>query len=520
MLHLKRSSSKTGWMACVPSGAQARFAVVERKPGGDKPVVRWVHEEPWADMPRALRHARRLGHARRHQCVVLLQRQQYQLLPMDAPDVPREDWRSAVRWQLSEMVDFPVEAAGVDVLAVPPEASSRHQATLIAAAAPAEALRPLVEAGQETGLSWQAVDVPETALRNLSALYASDGRSHALLHIGETHGTLVITLGGELLLSRQIDVTQAQIADENESMRQMAFDRAGLELQRTLDGFERVFTLTSLERLQVLPGPGIEAFCDYVRELVYVPVLVADPAEVLDFSAVPALGEHPEAVPAYLVAIGAALRPEGRQALDLFDPALRPQRERWRAVHGLWAVAAALAFALLLSAALDAWSVRRRDEAARLEQQVASERQLMGRNGGVPGLADANRARAAELQRLRAQDAAQRRVHAALDAQAAGQKEGYTAYLMALSRQAHPALWITGFGVGADGQSLELQGRMTDAAVLPDYLRRLNGEAQFKGRSFAQLSLKAADPRDAAVPAGITEFTLRSVSTGVPEAGK
>jgi MSHA biogenesis protein MshI len=257
---------------------------------------------------RALRHARRAGPLARHRCVVLLQRAQYQMVTLDAPDVPREEWRAAVRWKLKDMVEFAVETAGVDVLEVPPQASTRRQPSLIAVAAPAEALRPLVEAGEEAGVHWQALDVPETALRNLSALFATPGRSHALLHLGESHGTLVITTGGELLLSRQIDVTEAQIADDNEAMRQIAFDRAGLELQRTLDGFERVFTQTSLEKLQVLPGPGVGAFCDYARELVYVPVAEADPAEVLDLSALPALQQQPEALHRYLLAIGAALR--------------------------------------------------------------------------------------------------------------------------------------------------------------------------------------------------------------------
>ena len=303
-----RPLSNDDWIACVPNGPLGRFARVVRAAEGGKPSVRWLHQEAWDDAARALRHARRLGAMSRHRCVALLQRAQYQMLPMDAPDVPREDWRSAVRWSLKDLVEFAVDTAGIDVLEVPADASTRRQTALIAVAAPESVLRPLVEAGDEAGIEWQALDVPETALRNLSALYATPGRSHALLHVGPTHGTLVITTGGELLLSRQIDVTDTQIADANETVRQMAFDRAGLELQRTLDGFERVFTQTSLERLQVLPGPGIDAFCDYVRDIVYVPVAEADPADVLDFAALPAAQQSREAVQPYLVAIGAALR--------------------------------------------------------------------------------------------------------------------------------------------------------------------------------------------------------------------
>lgn len=298
---------ESGWVACVPSGTQARFALVERGAGAARPRVRWVHEQPWTDAEEALRAARRAGPLARHRCVALLQRNQYQLLPMDAPDVPRAEWRAALRWALKDMVDFPVADAGIDVLALPPEAGARRRETVIAVAAPGAALRELIDAGAAAGVDWAALDVPETALRNLGALLATPGRAHGLLHMGAGHGTLVLTLDGELLQSRQIDVSAAQLAEPDAALRQQAFDRAGLELQRTLDGFERAFAQVGLERLHVLPGPGVEPFCDYVRELLYVPVLPAALGEVLDFSAVPALAE-PQAQAPYLVALGAALR--------------------------------------------------------------------------------------------------------------------------------------------------------------------------------------------------------------------
>jgi len=115
VLHFNRSPSDASWIACVPSGALVRFARVERRPEGQRPAVRWLHEQPWNDAPRALRQARRAGQLGRYRCVALLQRQHYQLLPMDAPDVPREDWRAAVRWKIKDMVEFPVETAGASI---------------------------------------------------------------------------------------------------------------------------------------------------------------------------------------------------------------------------------------------------------------------------------------------------------------------------------------------------------------------------------------------------------------------
>ncbi|MEW6703921.1 MAG: PilN domain-containing protein [Pseudomonadota bacterium] len=201
------------------------------------------------------------------------------------------------------------------------------------------------------------------------------------------------------------------------------------------------------------------------------------------------------------------------QQINLHHDGLRTQRQRWRAVHGLWMAGGVLLAGWALASALDAVSARRAAQAQALVQQAAAERaQLVAKTAqAAPAGAQA------ELERLRAHDAAQRRVQAALAAQAAGRVEGYTPYFLALSRQAQPALWITGFSVGADGQALEIQGRMTDAAVLPAYLRRLNGEAQFKGRSFAQLNLRTPEPREDA-PAAFTEFLLRSQAAGAEAA--
>lgn len=195
------------------------------------------------------------------------------------------------------------------------------------------------------------------------------------------------------------------------------------------------------------------------------------------------------------------------QQINLYDDTLRPRREPWRAAQAVWAVAGVLALGLAATAALESAARARLAEAERLERQLDAERLA------APAVVPTSPAE--ELERLRRRDAAQRRVQAELDAQWARAAAGYTPFLMALSRQAHPALWITGFGVSADGAALEIQGRMTDAGVLPDYLRRLNGEAQFKGRRFEQLSVRVLATPEAA---GATEFVLRSERRG--EAGR
>ncbi|MDP3821598.1 MAG: agglutinin biogenesis protein MshI [Burkholderiales bacterium] len=306
MLSLRRAKIEPGWVAMAPQGGRVH-AVHLVSEAGRKPALRWACSEPWSDPVQTLRALRRVHPLQQHRTVALLQHAQYQLLTLDAPDLPRAEWRDAMRWRLKDMVDFPVDSAGIDVIDIPVDPQQRRAPSLIAIAAPRAALQPLADAASDAGTPWHAIDVPETALRNIAVLAAEPGRGEALLHVGSAHSTLVVTAQGELLISRHIEVTLDQLTEPDEGLRQQSFERASLELQRTLDNVERQFSHANLARLQVAPGAPLLGFIEYVRDLVYVPVTAFDLASVIDLSAVPELAD-PAAQAAYLPAIGAALR--------------------------------------------------------------------------------------------------------------------------------------------------------------------------------------------------------------------
>jgi hypothetical protein len=68
---------------------------------------------------------------------------------------------------------------------------------------------------------------------------------------------------------------------------------------------------------------------------------------------------------------------------------------------------------------------------------------------------------------------------------------GFAEYLRGFARQAPTGLWLTGFTIKDSGASMEIRGRMTDPALLAEYIRRLDGEPAFKGREFAALKVSA-----------------------------
>jgi hypothetical protein len=176
------------------------------------------------------------------------------------------------------------------------------------------------------------------------------------------------------------------------------------------------------------------------------------------------------------------------QQINLFDARFAPARLRFSARQG----GLLLAALLLLSWAAAQGLLRAADQAQASAQATQAGMAPMRAQVGTLA-ARYQDGTAAELARLQAADAIQRRVRAALDAGAAGVREGHAEVLLALARQASGQLWITGLSVSDDGNAIDLEGRMTDSSVLADYLHRLNAEPRFKGRPFAQLTLRGAD---------------------------
>lgn len=197
-----------------------------------------------------------------------------------------------------------------------------------------------------------------------------------------------------------------------------------------------------------------------------------------------------------------------RQQVNLYRGAFRPQRHGVGLDRALWIWAGTVLVLLALSAWL-AWGQRGQPAAQddTLRNSQAAQIQALKSE-----LEQRRRSVDAELSRVRGIEQAIAKVQASLRGPAEGASApAYSAYFEALANQAHGALWITGFSVSSDGQSLELRGRALDASAVPDYLARLNAEPVFRGRQFSQLSVNTVSSEGGTDAAAVlTEFTLRS----------
>lgn len=255
-----------------------------------------------------LKRLRRELNLDRYQCVTLLKPRDYQFLSVDAPNVPAEEARSAVRWSVKDAIDYPVEAASVDAVHVPGGAAADGRAAqMLVVTARNDMIAAMVKPFIDAAIDLEVIDVPEFAQRNLARSLETEGRALALLGFDEHSALLTFTSGGELYQARRIDISLRDF--EVNAAPADLYDRITLELQRSLDHFDRQFRNIAVARLVVSPVPDGERMVEHLKSNLTAPVEILDLEKILDFPGVPELRD-PLRQSQCLQMIGAALREE------------------------------------------------------------------------------------------------------------------------------------------------------------------------------------------------------------------
>jgi MSHA biogenesis protein MshI len=508
MFFRRQSQDGSQWVSVIQDGTALHAALVAHRTDERPRVLAFAsYEAPTLEA--GLRNLRTDREIRGCPLVGVLDRAQYRMHAGEAPDVARQEWADAMRWQLKEQVDFPVEDAVLDVLEVSAGTQLRQNTPVMVFVVPRADYTTIELAADDVGLNWTALDVPETALRNLCALGEDSEKAHALVAFGETHGMLVITYKGELLMARHIEVSVSAVTGDDE-VRGAALSRAALEILRTIDTFERMHSQVSLSNLTVAlpPGCGVETI-DMLSDLIYVPIRALELADWIDLDALEeeAARLNRNATFNELCLIGSTLRADAsgrvKQHLQLLDPnSVLGQSPPWGAVLGVRIAGGALAVGLVVGLALSAAAGAYNHQSTAIETDVNALREKEANNPPSPILK--------ELEALRQKDAQQRQMQDALQGGLAWASQGYSDFLMALGRQTLPGVWITGLDLHGDGHDLVLTGRTNNTGVLPTYLQQLAQEERFKGRRFAQLEVSEVNQDGGA--GTVVQFTLRSVA--------
>ena len=127
------------------------------------------------------------------------------------------------------------------------------------------------------------------------------------MRIDESGLMLTLTFRGELIAVRRGEMTSLQLNDGDEDQRRRVKERLVLEVQRSLDNFDRQYSHIPISKVVLACYPDVENLAAELGENTYVPVKAMDLSGVMNFPSVPEL-KNPQFQAKHLLAIGAALR--------------------------------------------------------------------------------------------------------------------------------------------------------------------------------------------------------------------
>ena len=223
-------------------------------------------------------------HPEQFQCVTLLHSGEFQLLQIEAPTVPASELRSATRWRIKDMVDYHIDDATIDLLDIPlPESEAGRSHSMFAVSARNEVIEACIRKFETAKIPLAAIDIPETAQRNIGTLYEEGERGVAVLYVEENTALLTVNYREELYLSRRVDLGLSDLRAVES--RTETINRLTLELQRTFDHFDRQFRFATTARLMVAPLPEEVGVAESLARDLGMPVTQIDLTEVLAFDA-------------------------------------------------------------------------------------------------------------------------------------------------------------------------------------------------------------------------------------------
>jgi MSHA biogenesis protein MshI len=306
----KTKSGNAGRCA-ISLGAHGIYMTKIKSSGPMPCVERCEYYETSTVTASSLDKLRREAHIGNQNVTTLLAPGEYQMLLVEAPNVPADEMKKAVRWKIKDGLNFHIDDATVDMVRIPASkyGSGRPQ-SLYAIAASNSVIQERVKLFEQAKIELDVIDVPEMAQRNIAALFEREDRALVVLAFDDFGGLMTFTSGGELYMSRHIEITLGQLLDANEELRQQYRSRVEVELQRSLDYFDRQYNNLPVDMVLV-SVPDSTHLVEFLSSELNAKVQKLDLSKVMDISAVPTLADS-EFVAHALPALGAALRQESR----------------------------------------------------------------------------------------------------------------------------------------------------------------------------------------------------------------
>ncbi len=313
MLWRTNKNSSLGWTA-VDAGPEGICGASVRMPGavGGKPQVVKCGTVPAPELGAEVlsRLAKKIA-VPQFQWTMALGRGDYKMMVLPEPAVKPAEMADSVRWSLGTTLDYPVEEASVDCMSIPTlKYLPQRPQHLYAIAARNEVIRQRAEPFRQAKMNLNAVDIRETAQRNIAALLEKPGEALGMVSVNPQGVEITFTFEGELYLDRFIEASLTTAVAGDDESRNKLFERITLQVQRSIDFLRRTLPFMRVGRIVLAPLPAPIALREHLAQNIAEPVEMVDLASVFDFSLTPELAAE-ETQARYFVALGAALRGMG-----------------------------------------------------------------------------------------------------------------------------------------------------------------------------------------------------------------
>lgn len=234
-------------------------------------------------------------------CNFVLNPKYYRLLLVTTPSVSPDEYRSAVRWQIKEMIDYPIEDVVIDIFA-PTGLKESESKKLYVIVAQSSFLQNIVNILERNQINTVAIDIHEFAIRNLITKIIPTEEPIVFLQIGNNESLLLIIEKEMVYFVRRIPIgfnnlqTNSNTAD------------FPLEIQRSLDYYHSELRQTVPTKIILGPTP-----VDKMPILDITATTLAKDVQKLDVNKIVKYFEPltPQLQERCYVAIGGALRTMG-----------------------------------------------------------------------------------------------------------------------------------------------------------------------------------------------------------------
>ncbi len=193
-----------------------------------------------------------------YDCHLVLTADDYRRVNIEAPAVPENEMNEAIRWKISDLIDFPVDKATIDYYYSPTSMRANSSKMLEVIASSNDLIKGLADKSKQAGLQLKVIEIQETVLRNLAVLLPENKRGVAVLYLQESTGTILIQKEGTIYLSRNFDIGFREIGlaafnTDDESQYSTEQNNLALEIQRSLDYVESYYGIPPISGLAVIP---------------------------------------------------------------------------------------------------------------------------------------------------------------------------------------------------------------------------------------------------------------------------